>query len=402
MSSFQVINESDTIHRIKFDGREIILVGTAHVSPESVQEVRNIIENEKPGRVCVEIDEGRYQTLARKNTWESMDIQKVLKEKKGFLLLANLVLSSFQKKIGLDVGSKPGEEMNQAILAARENNIPFSFSDRAIQITLQRAWRKSNFWNKMKLLSVLVSSIFVTEDVDKDEIEKLKQSSALQQMMEELAQYLPSVKEVLIDERDQYLASNIFTTKEEKVVAVVGAGHAPGIIRWFESFYKKEAETDLSEISVLPVRTLWSRISPWLIPLAVVGLIAAGFHKRGIEGGINMIMIWFLANGILAALGSMISLAHPLTVLVAFLTAPFTSMVPVIGVGFFTGLLEYFIRKPLIRDFEHLQTDVNSFKGWYRNRVTHILLVLFFSSLGSVIGTFVAIPRLSILLGLGH
>lgn len=394
-----VENISDTMNKITIGDREIILIGTAHVSHESVNEVKEVIENENPDRVCIEIDEGRYQSIIDTESWKKLDIHQAIKQKKGFLMIASLILGSFQKKIGADIGIKPGEEMKIAAEAAKEKGIPFTFSDRAIQITLQRAWAKSNLWNKMKLLASLIASAFSTETVDKSEIEELKNSNALQGMMEELANYLPSVKEVLIDERDRFLATSIFNTKEKKVVAVVGAGHGPGILDWIEKLEKKEVSNDVSDISVIPPKRKYEKAIPWIIPFIIVGIIAVGFLTSGREVGLHMVLIWVLANGIPSALGAIIALAHPLTVLISFLAAPITSMNPTIGVGFVSGLLESSFRKPRISDLENLQDDAGSVKGWYQNRVMRILLVFLLSSLGSAIGTWWAIPHLSIILG---
>ncbi len=395
----KVENISDTINRITIGDREIILIGTAHVSHESVNEVKETIENENPDRVCIEIDEGRYQSIIDTESWKKLDIHQALKQKKGFLMIASLILGSFQKKIGADIGIKPGEEMKIAAEAAIEKGIPFTFSDRAIQITLQRAWAKSNLWNKMKLLASLIASAFSTESVDKSDIEELKNSNALQGMMEELANYLPSVKEVLIDERDRFLATSIFNTTEKKVVAVVGAGHGPGILQWIEKLDKKEVSNDVSDISVIPPKRKYEKAIPWIIPFVIVGIIAFGFLRSGVDVGLHMILIWVLANGIPSALGATIALAHPLTILISFVAAPITSMNPTIGVGFVSGLLESSFRKPRISDLENLQDDAGSVKGWYRNRVMRILLVFLLSSLGSAIGTWWAIPHLSIILG---
>jgi pheromone shutdown-related protein TraB len=396
---FTTASESDTLTRIRFGEREIILIGTAHVSAESVNEVRRVIETEKPERVCIEIDEGRFKTLTSHNSWENMDIRRVLKEKKGFLLLANLVLSSFQKRIGLGMGTKPGEEMQQAAEVADENNIPYSFSDRPVQITLNRAWRLSNFWNKMKLLSVLISSALSPEEVSEEQIEELKKSSALQQMMEELASWLPKVKQVLIDERDQYLAASIFAERDKKIVAVIGAGHAPGIINCLKAMAEEGHVIDTAKISEVPKPGIGSKIAPWVVVALLLGVFGLGFYLGGFDKGLRMMAVWALACGTLSALGTFIALGHPLTALVAFLAAPFSAINPFLGIGFFTAPVEFFIRKPKNSDLENLQEDINSLKGWYRNRVTRILLVLFLSSIGNMIGNLAVLPQLLLLLG---
>ena len=394
-----IVNESDTVSRITLADREILLMGTAHVSQDSVEEVAQAIRNEGPDRICVEIDAGRYQSLSKKDNWKEMNLNKVFREKKGFLLLANLVLTSFQRKVGMNTGIKPGEEMKRAIEVASELNIPFSFSDRPVQMTLQRAWAKSNFWNKLKLLASLVSSVFTKEEVDAEEVEALKKKGALEDMMGELADYLPSVKSVLIDERDQYLATRIYQAEGKKVLAVVGAGHMAGIGRWIRDLEEGTVSDNLDTISTLPATKLISKFIPWIIPLIILCIVTAGFITSGIDVGLKMLLIWVISNGTLAALGALVALGHPLTVLGSFLAAPVTSMNPTIGVGMVSGIMEYFLRKPRVGDMETLQDDVTSLRGWYRNRISRILLVFFFSSLGSSIGTFYALPRISLLLG---
>lgn len=395
------IKDSDTITRITVgsedDTREIILIGTAHVSKESAEEVSRVIMEEKPDNVCVEIDASRYKAMKSGSNWESLDIFKIIKEKKSFLMLANLALSSFQRKIGQSLDIKPGEEMKKAVETAEAIGIPYTFADREIQTTLRRAWAKTGFLGKNKLLSALLGSIFIKEKISKEEIENLKKRSELDSMMEELADYLPTVKEVLIDERDQYLASNIFFAHGKKIAAVVGAGHVPGIIKWIEKFEGGEKK-DLTAIDIVPQPGSISKVLPWIIPAIVAALIIAGFFISGTEKSISMIISWVLINGSLSALGALIALAHPLTIVLSFVAAPITSMNPTIGVGFFTGLCEAFLRKPRVKDLENLHNDILTFKGFIRNRVTHILIVFVLSSLGSSIGTFIALPYLTSLL----
>ena len=394
----QETKDNDTITRIETGGREIILIGTAHVSRESVTEVERLIEEEQPDRLCVEIDAARHKTLTEGQNWENLKIDQILKRGQGFLLLANLVLSSFQRRIGAGFGITPGEEMKKAVETAERLSIPYTFADREIQVTLRRAWTKASFFQKNKMLAILLSSVFSREELPEEEIEQLKKKSALQDMMEELAEFLPSVKEVLIDERDQYLASNIFRSEGKKIVAVIGAGHAAGIVQWIERFEKGEASTDLKSIEAAPRAKKWKKVIPWLIPAAVVVLIALGFIRSGFHEGFRMFLVWILANGTLAAIGAIAALAHPLTVIVSFLAAPFTSMNPTIGVGIVSGILESVVRRPRVKDFENLHEDILSLKGFYRNRFTHILIVFFLSSVGSAIGTFLALPYLTALL----
>jgi pheromone shutdown-related protein TraB len=330
--------------------------------------------------------------------WSRLNIYQVLKERKGFLLMANLVLSSFQRRLGMNLGTSPGEEMKRAVAVSKELGIPVEFSDREIHVTLRRAWKKTGFWGKNKMLAALLSSVFSNEKLSPEEIEKLKQKSAIQDMMEELAAYLPAAKEVLIDERDRYLATKIYGADGVKVLAVVGAGHVRGIVEWLEKLSRGEAENDLSAIEEIPPRSKFSKIIPWLIPIIVLGIIGTGVLRSGWREALDMLWLWVAVNGTLSAVGALLALAHPLTIVLSFLAAPITSMNPTIGVGIFTGLLEAVLRKPRVEDFESLHDDIASIRGFYRNRFTHILVVFFLSSVGSIIGTFIAIPWLTALL----
>ncbi len=384
-----------TIRTITLGTRTIILVGTAHISRESIEEATETIRKEQPGRVCVEIDMGRYQSITQGSRWEDLDIIKVLKEGKGFLLLANLALAGFQKRLGADLGTKPGEEMLAAIRVAEEMGIPWSPIDREVQLTLKRAWARSNLWNKSKLLASLIESAFSRETVSEEDLNTLKEQNELEQMMNELAEFLPSVKEVLIDERDRYLATKIFQTTEEKIVAVVGAGHMQGIEAWLEKLSRAEIAADVTDIEQMPAPGWFVRSAGWLIPLLIVALIAIGFFRSGSQTSLAMIARWVLLNGSLAALGSLACMAHPLTILGSFVLAPVATLNPLLGVGLFAAAIEAHFRKPMVRDAETLAEDVTSIKGFYRNRITHILLIFFLSSIGGMIGNFIALPLLA-------
>lgn len=381
---------NNNITNVKIGDREFLLLGTAHVSEESVKEVENVIRAEKPDRVCIEIDKSRYTSLTKKSVWKDLSIPQVLKQKKGFLLLANLVLSSFQKRLGLDLGVKPGEEMIKAIKISGELGIPYSFCDREIQITLKRAWSKTGFWGKNKMLAAMISSVFVDEKLSRDEIEKLKEKSALQNMMEELAKFMPAVKTVLIDERDRFLATKIFSSEGKKIIAVVGAGHVKGIVTWLNSLHNGTASTDLSDIDVIPSKSFLAQAAPFILPVIIVGIIISRLFLSDLPDWFNMWRTWIIINGTLSLAGAIAALAHPITIVAAFILAPATSLIPFIGVGFFTGLIEYKLKKPRVNDFESISDDITTFKGFYKNRFIHILLVFFFTSLGSSIGTFVA------------
>ncbi|MDR2445680.1 MAG: TraB/GumN family protein [Treponema sp.] len=390
--------------------REFILIGTAHISKESIDEVARVIKEEKPGMVCVELDEGRYKSITEKERWEKLDVAKILKEGKGFLLMANLVLSGFQRRMGEGLGVKPGEEMKTAIIVATEADVPFALCDREIQITLRRAWSNCNFWNKCKLLASLLSDAFSNEKLSEAEIEKLKEHSELDGMMRELAEYLPPVKTVLIDERDQYLAAKIWTNRNgaagsagesganTKVVAVVGAGHLAGVQSHLEKIAAGKETVDVGKLEKVAGSGVISKLLPWLIPVAILALIVAGFLRLGVDVSLSMLARWLLLNGSLAALGALVSLGHPLSILVSFFGAPIGTLSPFISVGLFSGVVEAVMRKPRVSDAETLMDDISSLKGIYRNRITHALLVFFLASLGGAVGNFISIPALAKLL----
>ena len=385
--------------RLTLGNSDIHLIGTAHVSKESIEEVTGAIRGEQPGIVCVELDESRYSAITKQDSWEKLDITKVLKEGKGFLLIANLTLSGFQRRLGNELGVKPGEEMIAAVKTAKEMGIDFSLCDREIHLTLRRAWACCGLWSKCKLLAALLSSAFTTEKLNPQEIEKLKESSELDSMMDELAKYLPAVKETLIDERDRYLAVKILQARSKNeagsTLAVVGAGHLRGIQAWLEKFSAEPpVESDLAELETIPSNSLLSKAAKWIIPVLILAVIAAGFFISYSRGDFsefqNMLRLWVLWNGSLAALGCVIALGHPLAILVSFFGAPITSLNPFIGVGILSGIVQAAVRKPQVSDAENIAADAASLKGMYRNRITRVLLVFFLSSLGSSIATFVS------------
>ena len=385
---------SQTERQLELNGKTITLLGTAHISKESIDEVTRAIRERTPDVVAIELDDQRLSSLKDSDSWRKMDIIKVLREKKGFLLLANLVLSGFQRRMGANVGVKPGDEMKAAYECATELGIRTAMVDRPIQTTLRRAWSRNSLWGKCKLLSMLLASAFDKEEVSGEQIESLKERSEMDSMMGELSDYMPAVKEVLIDERDRYLASHIWQCVQDgssqSVIAVLGAGHLPGVETHLQALAAGTESADTANISDVPPKRMGAKIAGWAIPVLIMALIAAGFYFGGRHAGAKMALDWVLWNGALAAIGALAAGAHPLVIVAAFVGAPITSLCPLVGVGMLTGILQAVFCKPKVADMETLQDDVSSVRGFYKNRILRVLLVFLLSSLGSSIGTFVA------------
>ena len=382
------MSEKTTQRTLVFGDRTIILVGTAHVSKLSVDEVQEAVEREHPDALAIELDTERLKSLQDRDSWKKMDIIAVLKKKQGFLLLANIVLSSYQRKIGEGSGVRPGDEMNAAVTKAQELGIEQFMVDRPVAVTMRRAWAENSFWGKCKLLSMLVATAFSKEKVSEEEIENLKKTSEMDTMMKELADYLPAVKRVLIDERDLYLASKIWSCPGKKTLAVLGAGHLGGVSAHLEKIASGEESPDVSAIESVPKKSLLAKAASWAIPVLIVALIVTGFIVGGIEKGADLVGSWVVWNAALSGLGALVARGHVLAVLTAAVGAPFTSLCPFVGAGLISGIVQALIRKPEVQDMENLQQDAESFKGFYRNKILRVLLVFFFSSVGSSIGTF--------------
>ncbi len=366
------------------EDKEIILIATAHVSKESAELVKQVIEEEKPDSVCVELDEQRYTNIQNPKSWENTDIVKVIKSKRVGFLLANLALSSYQKKMAKKLDAPVGGEMIQGIKSAEETGAQLVLADRNIQTTFLRIWRKLGLWEKTKLLTGLVFS-FDEDDAEltDQDIQDLLKADMLQSMMASVKEKFPGIGKILITERDQYLAAKIKTAPGKKVVAVLGGAHVPGVK---EEIYK---EQDLEEISVVPPVNPISKISGWIIPAIIFGLLAYAFFTN-IQTGLEQLSAWVLWTGALAAAFTALSLGHPLSILTSFVMAPFTTLNPLLACGWFTGLVEATIRKPTVKDLQDVSEDILTFKGFFRNRLLRIILVVFMANLGASLGTFIA------------
>jgi pheromone shutdown-related protein TraB len=372
----------ENITRIHLDGKEIILIGTAHVSKQSAEQVKEVIEQERPDSVCIELDEQRYKSIMEGNKWKEQDIFKVIKDKKASLLLMNLAISSFQNRMAKQLDTKPGQEMIQGIESAKEIGAELVLADRNIQITFSRIWSNVGFMGKGQLLTSIIYSIFNKESISEEELEKMKSKDTLNAMLAEISEAFPKLKKPLIDERDQYLAQKIKEAPGEKIVAVLGAAHVPGITKEIHK------EHDLEALNKIKPKSNAPKVLGWAIPALIVAIIVATFFLNP-SAGMDQAISWILWTGISAAIGAALAFGHPLAILSALLAAPITALHPLLAAGWVSGIVQAYFDRPSVRDFETLSEDVFSIKGFWRNKVTRVLLMVVLTNLGGSLGTLI-------------
>lgn len=368
---------------LEVDGRTVHLVGTAHVSKRSVEDVRETLALVEPDTVCVELCEPRFRNLRDPENWRKVNILEILRSGKAMLLLSSLIMSSFQRRIADRLGVQPGAEMLAAIEGAEAAGHQLVLADRPIEITLKRTGAKLGFWTRMKVLTQLLTGFVSTEEISEEEIEKLKEEEHLADALQMMANELPQAKEALIDERDTFLAQKIREAPGETIVAVVGAGHVEGIKK------KIHQDHDLTEVLEVPKPSPWGKLLKWGIPILILGIFVYGFFSGGAAESRDSILLWVLINGGLSAIGAAAAFGHPVTVVSAFVAAPLTSLNPLVAAGWVAGLVQAWIKKPTVQDLEDLPTAISSVKGFWGNAVTRVLLVVVLSNLGSTLGTFI-------------
>lgn len=371
------------VTKLDYQGKEIILIATAHVSKESAELVKQVIEEEHPDSVCIELDEDRYNNIQNPKAWENTDIVKVIKSKRVGFLLANLALSSYQKKIAKKLGVTVGGEMLQGLESAKEIGANIVLADRKIQTTFLRIWRKLSFWEKAKLLVSLIFSFDEDTEITDKDLQELLQADMLESVLIDMRKQFPKIGDILISERDQHLASKIKEAPGKKVVAVLGGAHVPGVK---EEIYRSQ---DIERITIVPPKSPVSKIIGWMIPTVIICLIIYAFALN-IQTGLQQLTAWVLWNGTLAALFTALAFGHPLSILTSFIAAPITSLNPMLACGWFSGLVEAAVRKPTVHDVLNVQTDIFSLKGFYKNRFLKTLMIVVLANIGSSIGTFVA------------
>ena len=375
---------------VERDGVRYTLLGTAHVSQASVDAVRSAIADGGYDAVAVELDEPRLQALTEPDALAKLDLIQVIRTGRTAMFAANLALSAYQRRLAEQLGIEPGAELKLAALQAREQGRPVYLIDREVGLTFKRASARLGFWGRAKLGGGLLGSLLVSEDVGHDEIEKLKQGDMLEASFNEFASESPEIYETVIAERDRYMAARLREVGEasgpeiREVLAVVGAGHLQGMARHLRE--EQRPATDIREsLEALPEKSG----VPWFtLALAtfVIGGFAWGFWQGGIDVGSDLLLQWVLATGVLGAIGCAIAGGHPLSIIVAFLASPITPLHPALASGTLSALTEAWLRKPTYADFMALRGDVQTVRGWWRNRVARVLLNFFLTSLGTAIG----------------
>jgi pheromone shutdown-related protein TraB len=381
----------------------IILIGTAHISEESVNEVRQAIETYKPDIVAVELCQRRYDTIIKKDKWENTPVAALIKSNNAYFMLAQTFLSSIQRRLGEEYGVEPGSEMIAAMQEAEKYSIKVALVDRDITVTFKRAWRKMGIREKFRVVWEFLKAMlgYDKEELEELDLKELMKQDVISQMMEEFSKIAPSASMVLISERDQYIAQKIFDeSKKGKVVAVVGAGHINGIKKHLQ---KQELNIALQELDQVPKKRMsLVKVIEVAIPVIFFSVIGWIIYSTGIDPWNkikDIFLIWFLVHGILAGVGVVIARGHPLSILTAFVAAPFTSLEPFFAPGWFAGLVEAKLRKPLVKDFQDL-SKIESMRDFFKNKVIRLLMVVALANLGSIIGTIIALPWI-LSLGLG-
>jgi pheromone shutdown-related protein TraB len=374
------------VTRIDLDGREIHIVATAHVSRRSVEEVEWVIDSVRPDTVCVELDATRYESLIDDQRWAELDLADVIRKKRAAYLLTSIVLVAYQRRIGKRLGVEPGAELRAAVHKAAEVHAELVLADRDIQATLRRSWANLSRAEKLKLVELLVVAPFVSEEeVDEEQVERLKDRDGFNEMLAELARQMPGLKTPLIDERDSYLMSTIAEAPGQRIVAVVGAGHVQGMLA------NVGRSVDRDALSRLPPPSTLKRVLRWLVPVVAFGALYLGYREGQLEGLFRMLTAWAVPAALLSGVVTALAGARIASVLTALLISPVAALSPVRTTGMIVGLLEARLRKPTPADCQRVHDDVATLRGIYRNPLTRVLLVTLAAGAGSALGAYVGI-----------
>ncbi|MFD1068627.1 TraB/GumN family protein [Luteimonas composti] len=379
---------------VERDGVRYTLLGTAHVSRASVDAVREAIAGGGFDAVAVELDPQRLQAISDPDAMARLDLVKVLREGKTPLFAANLALASYQRRLAEQLGIEPGAELKAAVDDAQAAGLPTHLIDRDVGLTFRRALQRLGWWQRAKLGGGVIAGLIVDDEVAEHDIEKLKQGDLLQASFSEFAEQTPELYDALIAERDRYMAARLRATAGDarEVLAVVGAGHLDGLARHLREDAAAPDEVTAALETVKPKSKL--PVMELLIGAFLLGGFAWGFAMGGFDVGADLLLYWVLWTGGLGALGCLAAGGHPLSILGAFVSSPFTPLHPALASGTVSALIEAWVRKPTYGDFMALREDVNTVRGWWRNRVARVLVNFFLTSLGTAIGVWTGGARM--------
>ena len=384
-------NHEEPIVELEYQGARVTVLGTAHVSKASADKVCALLEGDAYDSVAVELCQSRYKTLVSPDSFLDMDLGQVIRQHKVFRVVAILILGGYQQRIAERLGVEPGVEFKEALRIAKERNLSLAIVDRDIGLTFKRLYGSLSGWRKLLLFNTLVASLFYTEDISAQEVERIKQGRTLEALVEQLPMSVRNIKNTLLDERDTYMSAKvrqfINKNKPKSMLVIVGAAHLPGVVRELQQ-ENTDCEATISKLETVPPRKRFTRILPWLIVFAILAGFAYGFSKET-QVGLGLVVDWVLINGGLSALGALIAAAHPLTIVAVFFAAPLTSINPTIGAGMVAAAVELFLKKPRVSDFATLKKDTAKLSGWRHNRVAKIAMIFVLSSIGSAIGTYI-------------
>ena len=361
------------------------LLGTAHIATSSVEAVRQQIADFQPDIVAVELCQSRHDTLVSDRRLDKEGLLKVMKEGKAPMVLLQSMLSAEQRKLGINEGQQPGAELLAAVEAANEVGCEVALVDRDIQTTLRRAWKRMKLREKWRLLTSLLDEDEDDEDLDVNEL--LQDSDLLSSMMEELKGFSPGAGEVLIDERDAYIASKLNNLDGEKrILAVLGAGHLTGVAKILGD---KPQSIDSRKLEELPSPSVVRRFLPWAFPLVMIGVLAAVISTSQDIDWLTFFTVWTAANAVFAALACLIARGHPLAVLTAALASPITSLNPALAAGWFAGYVQLKMAEPTAEDLQQF-LKLDDLSSFWSNPAGKVLLVTALTNLGSMLGAWAA------------
>ncbi|MFL2975118.1 MAG: TraB/GumN family protein [Candidatus Thalassarchaeaceae archaeon] len=362
------------------------ILGTAHVSSESVDLVRSQIEEWGPDLVAVELCPSRMAALTKPDSLESEDLLKIIKEGRSAMILLQSALAAQQRRMGVSSGEKPGAELLAAVNAAEDSGIPVEMIDRDVVVTLRRAWRRMRIIEKWRILNAL---LWEEDDDDVSIDEVLGDSDLLSSMMEEAREIAPGAGEVLIDERDSFLAGRIQQIRGKgKILAVIGAGHLSGVAHNL-SEPAIETTSRLAELGKEPPKSIWPKLLMAAIPIFLFGAVAWMVANGEMDALKQTAQTWLILNAVGAGIGVLIARGHPLSILVGAIASPITSLNPTLAAGWFAGYTQLKVASPTGKDAQDFLV-LDEVSLFWKNRVGRVLMVTAMGNIGSWAGAWLA------------